>query len=256
MKARLHWPQRLNAANGPEFGVWVKIPSLMTLDILARAEVDFVVLDLEHAPLDLSWCYQAVVVGQGMGMAVLARLPDASGRDVQRLLDCGVDGLVVPQVHGAGDAARALELMTFPPDGRRGIGANSPAGSWGMASQARYLAEAQSDVLRCVQFETHGAFADLDAILDLRQLNAAFLGPADLALASGLSSGDPRLEQLADRLLAATSRRGLPCGTAVGDALAGRAAAARGFAFVLVGHDAGLLGQAAADLVQSARRPA
>ncbi len=56
-----------------------------------------------------------------MGMAVLARLPDSSGRDIQRLLDSGIEGLVIPQVHDTLDAGTALDLTMFPSHGGTGF---------------------------------------------------------------------------------------------------------------------------------------
>jgi len=58
----------------------------------------------------------------------------------------------------------------------------------------------------------------------------------------------PPLAADASAALAATASRGLPCGTAVGDAVSAAAAFERGFSFVMVSNDAGIFGQAAAEL--------
>ena len=86
-------------------GTWVKIPSLETVEILAIAGFDFVVIDMEHAPLDLQSAYAATVVAQGAGMHVLVRVPDRSGSHIQRMLDSGVDGILVPRVETPAAAA-------------------------------------------------------------------------------------------------------------------------------------------------------
>ena len=53
---------------------------------------------MEHSPLTLDFAYQAIVVAQGLGLAALVRVPDRSGSHLQRLLDAGADGILVPQV--------------------------------------------------------------------------------------------------------------------------------------------------------------
>ena len=240
-------PAGLRRPGEPTFGTWVKLPSLETLEMLALSGFEFVVVDLEHSPLTLEFAYQAIVVAQGLGMAALVRVPDRSGSHLQRVLDAGADGILVPQVSTAEEAERSVSQMVFSPAGRRGMGGTSRAGRWGIASSADYLRRGD-EIVRAVQLEDRAALDDVDRILDTAGLSAVFLGMGDLTLSSGLPAGAPELQSLVDQLLAAASARSLPCGTAVGDAAAAAAAAARGFSFIMVSNDATIFGRAASDL--------
>ena len=240
-------PAGLRGPGPTTFGTWVKLPSLETLELLAAAGFEFVVVDMEHSPLTLDFAYQAIVVAQGFGLAVLVRVPDRSGSHLQRLLDAGADGILVPQVASAAEARRSVEQMVFSPAGRRGMGSTSRAGRWGLATTAEYLATGDQ-VVRAIQVEDAAAFDELDAILDTPGLTAVFLGMGDLSLSSGRPASSPELQVLMDRLLAAAAARHLPCGTAVGDAAAAVAAARRGFSFVMVSNDASIFGRAATEL--------
>jgi 2-keto-3-deoxy-L-rhamnonate aldolase RhmA len=240
-------PAGLRGPGPTTFGTWVKLPSLETLELLAAAGFEFVVVDMEHSPLTLDFAYQAIVVAQGLDLAVLVRVPDRSGSHLQRLLDAGADGILVPQVASAAEARRSVEQMVFSPAGRRGMGSTSRAGRWGLATTADYLATSDR-VVRAIQVEDAAAFDELDAILDTPGLTAVFLGMGDLSLSSGLPASSPELQELMDRLLAAAAARQLPCGTAVGDAGAAVAAARRGFSFVMVSNDASIFGRAAKEL--------
>ncbi|GGC96630.1 aldolase [Tersicoccus solisilvae] len=234
-------------------GTWVKIPALATVEILALAGFDFVVIDLEHAPLDLPSAYTATVVAQAHGMSVLVRVSDRSGSQLQRLLDSGVDGILVPRVSTPAQAADAAAGMTFAPDGDRGNGSTSRAGRWGAIDRDRYLARG-ADVLRAVQLEDRAALDEVDAILDTPHLNGVFLGMGDLQLSSGLPESDPAIQALVDTLLDRAAQRQLPVGTAVRTAQQVEAAAARGFAYVMADNDAGILRAAATDLVSDIHR--
>jgi 2-dehydro-3-deoxyglucarate aldolase/4-hydroxy-2-oxoheptanedioate aldolase len=209
-------PAGLRGPGPTTFGTWVKLPSLETLELLAAAGFEFVVVDMEHSPLTLDFAYQAIVVAQGLGLAVLVRVPDRSGSHLQRLLDAGADGILVPQVASAAEARRSVEQMVFSPAGRRGMGSTSRAGRWGLATTAEYLATGDQ-VVRAIQIEDAAAFDELDAILDTPGLTAVFLGMGDLSLSSGRPASSPELQELMDRLLAAAAARQLPCGTAVGE---------------------------------------
>lgn len=228
----------------PTFGTWIKLPSLETVELIAAAGFDFVVIDLEHSPLTLESVYASTVVGQGLGLTVLVRVSDRSGSQVQRLLDSGVDGLLIPQVADAEVARQAVEWMRFPPHGTRGLGATSRAGLWGLRARADYLSHGETHVARCMQLESRGALEHADTILDTDGVNAVFLGAGDLTLSTGLSANDPKIGQWSRTLIAQANQRNIPCGTAVATAPDAREAAEAGFTFILVNNDAGIFAAA------------
>jgi 2-keto-3-deoxy-L-rhamnonate aldolase RhmA len=238
---------------GPLLGTWVKIPALETVELLARAGFDFVVIDLEHSPMTLESAYRAVVVAQGLGVHALVRVPDRGAGQVQPVLDTGVDGVLVPHVLDGADAERVVRSMLFPPNGGRGLGTTSRAGAWGLDPTPEYLRRGDADTLRIPQLEDLSAIEDAESVLDVPGVNAVFLGMGDLTLSTGRTADDPALTALTDRLLAAAKERDIPVGTAVRTASAARAAADRGFGYVMVGNDAQIFGSAATDLCTAAR---
>ena len=242
----------LREADRTLVGTWVKIPSLETVEILALSGFDFVVIDLEHAPLDLPAAYAATVVAQGAGMQVLVRAPDRSSSHLQRLLDSGVDGIMVPRVETAVEAEAAARAMTFSPLGDRGNGSTSRAGSWGGIALVDYLRRGD-DILRAVQIEDLGGLRLAAEILAVPNLTGAFIGMGDLQLSSGLAAGDPAIQQAVDGFLSEAAARGIPVGTAVQTPEQVEAAARRGYAFVMASNDTGILRGGATALVQDIR---
>ncbi|MFG1927189.1 HpcH/HpaI aldolase/citrate lyase family protein [Cryptosporangium sp. NPDC048952] len=246
---RTGFARRLLSAERCLYGTWVKTPALEPVEILADAGFDFIVIDQEHAPLTFEFAYAATVAAQGAGMSVLVRVPDRSGSHLQRLLDVGVDGILVPRVTTVEQANAAVRQMLFSPTGERGIGITSRAGRWGGLPREEYLRFGDEEVLRAVQLEERGAIESVEKILDVDGLNGVFLGMGDLQLSSGLPQSDPEIQKLADRLLTAARERGVPAGTAVQTAAQARAAADRGFRFVMVSNDTSLLRTAATSIV-------
>jgi 2-dehydro-3-deoxyglucarate aldolase/4-hydroxy-2-oxoheptanedioate aldolase len=241
---------RVRAPGACLFGTWAKLDSLETLEMLAFAGFDFVVVDSEHAPHTFQSAYRTIVAAQGFGMQALVRLPDQQGSDVQRILDAGADGVLVPRVRSVAEARAAMEGMIFSPRGARGMGITSRAGRWGMRPIPQYVAEGDERVLRAVQLEDPAALQAAGDILGVDGVNAAFVGLGDLSLVTGKPGSHPDNDALVDTLLARCRERGVPCGTAVGDAAAAKKSRDRGFSFVMVSNDASLFGRAAADLVR------
>jgi len=232
------------------FGTWVKLNSLETLEMLAQAGFDFVVVDTEHAPHTYETTYRAIVTAQALGMRALVRLPDQNSVDVQRVLDSGADGVLVPRVRSVQEARRVIDGMIFSPEGSRGLGITSRAGRWGLAARDEYVQRGNQRVARALQLEDVEALQDCEAILDVPGVNAIFVGLGDLALSTGKPGNHPDNDALVQKLLDAARARGVPCGTAVGDAAAAQRAKARGFGFVMVSNDVTMFARAAREAMQ------
>jgi 2-keto-3-deoxy-L-rhamnonate aldolase RhmA len=248
MHERGRFAKQLASDEPTVFGTWVKLPTLETVELLGHAGFDFIVVDMEHAPLTLESAYRAIVTAQGMGMGALVRVPDRSDSHLQRLLDAGADGILVPRVTDAATCRASVDAMRFSPVGVRGMGSTSRAGRWGVDTPADYLEYGRTGIVRGVQVEDQDGLRQIDEILAVDGLNALFIGTGDLSLSSGLPASHPDNDELITKTLASCRARGIPCGTAVGDAAAARAAADRGFRFVMVSNDATMFGKAAADL--------
>jgi 2-dehydro-3-deoxyglucarate aldolase/4-hydroxy-2-oxoheptanedioate aldolase len=239
----------------PALGTWVKLPSLEVVEIIARTGYDFVIVDNEHSPLSLESTYRAIALGQALGLVMLVRVPDRSGGTVQRVLDSGADGLLIPQVADRRTAEAVGAQMTFSRDGGvRGMGSTSRAGLWGLRSGAEYLEHGAQRVVHAIQLEEIAALEQAEDLLDAPGVNAAFIGYGDLGLSSGLTADDPGLEELTRKVVDATRKRNMPIGTAVGTPAAAAAMAARGFTYVLVSNDASLFAAAAKNLADDVRQ--
>src|SRR5690606_15219933 len=207
VSALLALPGRPAPAQAP-VGTWLKIPAVEPAEIAAFAGFDFVVVDLEHAPLSVETAARMVTVAALAGVAPLVRVPDHGAATVQRVLDAGAHGVLVPHVDTVDEAAAVAGAARFPPRGRRGAGGTSRAGLWGMRPTAEYVAFGDEQALVVPQLESERAVAAAADILAVDGVDAVFVGAADLGLSAGLAPGDPALAQMVDHVLAAAARAG------------------------------------------------
>lgn len=248
--------ERVRSAGRGLLGTWVKIPAFETVELLAHAGFDFVVLDMEHSPLALDRVYELIVAAQRMGMAALVRLPDQLGTSVQPLLDAGADGLLVPRVTSLEAAAAITARMVFGPAGERGLGFTSRAGRWSLMPLPEYLERGDKQCLRMIQLED---WATLDAAAQfaaVAHVNGIFVGLGDLFLSSGKPANAPEVQALVARVLAAAKQAGILSGIAAGTPAEAHRYLALGYSLVMVSNDATLFGRAAADLVRASRQEA
>ena len=112
-KAKLH---RLT------YGTWNAIPHTYAADICAGAGFDWVCIDMEHAPLELTDVLHHLQVINGYPeVAAVVRPPDHDLARIKRLLDMGVQSLIVPMVDTVGEAEALVRAMRYPPKGVRGM---------------------------------------------------------------------------------------------------------------------------------------
>jgi len=247
---------RLAGADGAcLLGTWVKLPTLETLEMLGHAGFDFVVIDMEHGVHSHESVYRLIFAAQAMKMSAIVRLADRSGNDVQRVLDAGADGIMVPRVREPAEAARLGTDAIFSPQGQRGLGSTSRAGRWGLIPLSDYLLKGREATLRMIQLEDLPALERVEEFVAVPEINGLFLGLGDLFLSSGLPPTHPTVQALVARALAAAQRRGIPCGIAVGTAEEAARYREMGFPIIMISNDCTLFGRAAAQLVRTARGP-
>lgn len=113
------------------FGTWVKLPTVDVVELLAHAGFDFLVIDMEHSPLDVLTVHQLLGTARGCGLPTLVRVPDRTPSTISRVLDSGSAGVLVPHVDTVADARAVVSAGRFTPHGTRGYGPTVRAGVWG-----------------------------------------------------------------------------------------------------------------------------
>jgi 2-keto-3-deoxy-L-rhamnonate aldolase RhmA len=247
---------RVRSAGRGLLGTWVKIPAFETVELLAHAGFDFVVIDMEHSPLALDRVYELVFATQRMGMAALVRLPDQLGTQVQPLLDAGADGLLVPRVTSQEVAAAITARMVFAPGGERGLGFTSRAGRWALMPMPDYLKRGDEQCLRMIQLEDWATLEAAAGFATLKHVNGLFVGLGDLFLSSGKPPNAPEVQALVASVHKATKEAGILSGIAAGTAEEARGYLDMGYSLVMVSNDATLFGKAAAELVRTTMQKA
>lgn len=188
--------------DGRRFGVWLTRPTRHLIDVVTAAGVDYIGIDCQHGAVGEESLPELLAVPCAIPRIV--RVADASGPRIARALDSGADGIIVPMVNSAADAAAVVAAVRFPPHGIRSYGPLAPYLS-------RDPAILDSVPLVLAMIETRSGVADAAAILDIDGIDGIYIGPADLGISLGHGPGQfpPGGELrpvLADLVEAAVSR--------------------------------------------------
>lgn len=167
----------------PPLGTWLMTASPATAEAMGFCGFDFLVLDMEHVPVDAPQALEILRAIAGTPAQSVVRLLWNDPLMVKRMLDAGAQTLMFPFVETADEAARAVASTRYPPQGTRGVAAVHRASRFGRVTD--YLKRADDEVCVVVQLETPGAVGRLPEIAAVPGVDALFVGPGDLSAAMG-----------------------------------------------------------------------
>lgn len=231
--------------------IWITLDSPAAAESVASRGFDLAVLDMQHGLTHAGSILAMLQAVQGAGVPALVRVPANDPTPIGFALDVGADGVIVPLVEGAADAAGAVAACHYPPDGSRSYGpARASLRHGDPAAAARAAAV-------FVMIETRRALEDVDAIAATPGLTGLFVGPADLGYALGLGpqtdSQRPEHRQALETVMAACRRHGIASGIYSNDPKYARELAQRGMQLLVIASDASLLARSASACVEAWR---
>jgi 4-hydroxy-2-oxoheptanedioate aldolase len=167
-------------------GGWVNMASPIAAEIMGMAGFDILMIDQEHGPGDALAAIQLQqAIAAGGTSACFMRVHDSDTQLIKRALDTGLDGLMVPMVETADEAARVVAACRFPPNGVRGVApGNVRAAAYGYKKD-QFMAARGGDVFVICQVETAATVQNLDDITKVDGVDMLFIGRNDLASSIG-----------------------------------------------------------------------
>ena len=198
-------------------GCWSSLASPTIAEILAGADLDWVVLDMEHGHGDLSDILAQLQAMNGGRAHPIVRVPTNDRFVIRRLVDMGVDTVLVPMVGSAAEARHAVESALYPPAGARGMAGSLRAASYGR--WPNYLAEANAGICVLIQIESRAGLEHLDEIVAVEGLGGVVLGPADLSASMGYVGqlSHPKVLEALRHVIGTAHKAGLPIGSIATD---------------------------------------
>jgi 4-hydroxy-2-oxoheptanedioate aldolase len=237
--------KRAIAAGQLQLGLWSGLSNNITVEVLANAGFDWLLLDTEHSPNELPMVHsQLQAVSQGKAHPIV-RPPWNDTVTIKRYLDVGVQTLLIPYIQDAEEARKAVAATRYPPLGVRGYSAAARASDYGRVKDYPKRCEEQLCVL--LQVETPEAIANIESIAEVDGVDGIFIGPGDLAASMGYV-GQPTHPEVVAAITEAIARIlacGKPAGILVGDETLTRRYIELGCTFVAVGSDIGILARGA-----------
>ncbi|MEZ4502057.1 MAG: aldolase/citrate lyase family protein [Dehalococcoidia bacterium] len=240
-------------AGGQTIGGWLSVPSSFTAEVMAHQNFDWLCVDMQHGLIDFADSVHMLQAISTTDTVPFVRVPWNDPATIMRALDAGAYGVIVPLVNNRWDAERAVSACRYPPVGQRSSG---PARAT-MYGGADYQDWANEEVACIVMIETTEALHNLDAILSTPGVDAAYIGPSDLAYAIGVKptgdNHDPKHAETVEMILAKCREHGVAPGVHTGSVEFTTKYLEMGFQLVMLGADRVFMQRQAAGDLREAR---
>jgi 4-hydroxy-2-oxoheptanedioate aldolase len=239
----------------PAFGALVTMPSVQVVQVLAHAGFDWLLIDLEHGPIDLASTHALIVATAGTPAVPLVRVAWNLPWLAKPALDSGALGICFPLVRSRADAEAAVRAVRYPPAGERLWGPFHAPIRWDL-SMREYLDRADEEVLAIATVEDVEAVRRIDEIVAVPGLHVAVIGPGDLATSLGYRGrvDHPEVQAAMAEAEAAILRSGVVLGGVAHSPDQANRMVERGYRLLALGFDWSLLQRGAAGVLDDIRR--
>jgi 4-hydroxy-2-oxoheptanedioate aldolase len=246
--------KRALATRRAQIGLWSSLSSNYTVEVIAGAGFDWILLDSEHSPADIENLLTQLQAAASYPTHPVVRVPWNDMVTIKRVLDIGAQSLLVPYVSSADEARNAVSFTRYPPAGVRGVAGTTRATRFGRVPD--YARRAHEEICVLVQVETQAALDNIEAICGIDGVDGVFIGPADLHASLGHAGeiANPKVKPLIDDAIRRIRKSGKAPGILTPNETDARHWLECGALFVAVGSDVGILARGAEALAARFKR--
>jgi 4-hydroxy-2-oxoheptanedioate aldolase len=166
-------------------GLILKMSAPAMVELGGFLGFDLAIVDTEHGIAGGTELDHHVRAADAAGIPVIVRVSMLNRPEIQRALDGGAVGIIVPQVESAQQAREAVGYAHYPPFGGRGLATSTRAGHHGTVPTLDYLRDARENTVVVVQIESRAGVENAAEILAVPGVSAIWIGLSDLLLDLG-----------------------------------------------------------------------
>ena len=224
--------------------------------LFAQAGFDFFFIDMEHSCFTLETLSDMILAARAANIPTVVRPSSRKSHEyLSRPLDIGASGLLVPQIQSREDAENVVRWCRYHPIGERGMALSRQHTFFESGSTAETMRQLNDEVLIALQIEHRDAIENLSDILSVQGIDAAFVGPEDLAASLGRpgQTSHPDVEKAVLHVIEVCRDKGIIPGIHTGSVEKARYWKEKGMKFIGYGTDIKLILQASKSAVKELR---
>lgn len=163
---------------------------------MAGSGFDYTWIEMQHSPLTYADVARMIYACRGAAAMPFIRVPDATEGDIQKAVDIGAMGIIIPMVESLEKVHNAIKFANYPPKGKRSLGGGQYGALWG----ADYRQVANANMMIVAMIESPAGVEIADQIAAVPGVDVVFVASTDLGSFSGFKQGQPEYEALVTKI--------------------------------------------------------
>jgi 4-hydroxy-2-oxoheptanedioate aldolase len=186
LKARL-------AAGERVLGGLLRLPAEDLVEMVAISGFDFLVIDCEHGPAEITDLRRHILLAETHGVPVLVRVGSDEPALTLRALDQGAVGIIAPHIDTPEQARALVDAVHYPPLGHRGFATYTRTGRFGTVDPSEHQARLSAETLVFGMIESPVGVERAVEVIAVPGLDGIMIGAADLRASSAPGDPDPKV---------------------------------------------------------------
>ncbi len=156
------------------------------VEIAANLGFDFNMIDMHLSAFNMETIEDLVTTSLHCGITTLVRVPELHANTINRVLNMGTNGVIVPDCDSGEMAKEVVDAIKYQPEGKRMACPMIRASKFGMTPWNEYYEESKKNIISCVIVESEKGVNNLEEIAATPGLDMIWLGAWDLSLSLGI----------------------------------------------------------------------
>lgn len=198
--------------NEKPLGTFLVMATQSHVEAMGDVGLDYVIIDTEHGPYDTENMINLIRGAEHANMTPFVRVANADHKEIQRCLDQGAKGLIIPMLNSLEEFKRVISLAKYKPIGKRGF-AGVRSNNYGYDEKIKngieaFMEKCNDEVLVLPQCETIEGLEIIEEVVELEGIDGIFVGPFDLSISLGIpiQFDHPKFIEAIDRILRACEK--------------------------------------------------
>ena len=179
---------------------------------ISDLSLDYVVIDMEHAPRGRAEVADYLVAMQSIGVVPIVRIPIPDSHYATMALDAGAHGVLAPYCETVEEVREVIGACKWRP--LKGVMVKRVVEEAVFPSEEsrKYLENLNRNSVCIIGIESVPAIENLDKILDVNGIDAIFVGPNDLTISLGIPNqyDHPDYESALRQIIKSCENKNIP----------------------------------------------
>lgn len=180
--------------------------------VLEGSTLDYAIIDSEHSSRDRTEIQNLVAMLRHADITPIVRIPIPKSEWVAMALDAGTAGVLVPYCETVDEVQAVVGTVRWHPLKGEYLARAVREKKHPSAETRKYLKNRRKESFIIIGIESEPAYRNLDAILDVGDIDGVFIGPNDMSTSLGVPDDykNPKYLRVIKDIIERCGARGIP----------------------------------------------